>query len=113
MWDGYPALYMLTGSCIPTRLAFPGQLNAANEDTPRAAGVDPVAEVRRILKTRPETIVDDYPPFDRGNRRTRAVVDAELARSYVLAARIATGPNRFRLVFRRKPDAAHPAGTSP
>jgi hypothetical protein len=102
VWDGYPALYMLTGSCIPTRLAFPGQLNAANENSPRAAGVDPVAEVRHILATRPETIVDDYPPFNRGNHDTRAVVEAELARNYVLSARIQTGRGRYRLVFRRK-----------
>jgi hypothetical protein len=113
VWDGYPALYMLTGSCIPTRLAFPGQLNAANENSPRAAGVDPVDEVRRILAGKPETIVDDYPPFDRGNRATRAVLEAELARSYLLAARIQTGRGRFRLVFRRRPDSVHAAGTSP
>jgi hypothetical protein len=103
VWDGYPALYMLTGSCIPTHWAFPGQLNTANENTDAASGVDPSAEVRRILASRPETIVDDYPAYDLGNRATRALVQAELARSYVLAARIATGPNRFRLVYRRKP----------
>jgi hypothetical protein len=113
VWDGYPALYMLTGSCIPTRWAFPGQLNTANENTAAASGVDPSAEVRRVLASRPETIVDDYPAYDLGNRATRALVQAELARSYVLAARIATGSNRYRLVFHRKPEAVHPAGKSP
>ncbi len=113
VWDGYPALYMLTNSCIPTRYAFPGQLNAANENAISASGVDPSAEVRRILASRPETIVDDYPPYDRGNRATRALVQADLARNYILAARIATGPHRFRLIYHRRPEAVHPAGTSP
>jgi len=102
VWDGYPALYMLTGSCLPTRWAFPGHLNTLDEASPAAIGVDPQAEVRRILASRPETIVDDYPAYHLGNRQTRALVQAELARNYVLAVRVQTGSGRYRLVYRRR-----------
>ncbi|MES2493802.1 MAG: glycosyltransferase family 39 protein [Pseudomonadota bacterium] len=100
VWDGYPALYLLTRSCVPTRWPFPGHLNTQNEASARAIGVDPQAEVRRILATRPEAIIDDYPPYHLGNRATRALVQAELARSYRLVARVETGQGRFRLVYR-------------
>ena len=102
VWDGYPALYMLTNSCVPTKWPFPGHLNTLDEASPRAIGVDPEIEVRRILATRPEAIIDDYPPYHLGNRVTRALVQAELARSYRLVARVETGTGRFRLVYRRK-----------
>ena len=102
VWDGYPALYLLANACVPTKWAFPGHLNTADEDSVRAIGVDPDTEVRRILATRPEAIVSDFPAYDLGNRRTRALVEAELARSYRLAARVRTGRGRFRLVYRLK-----------
>lgn len=102
VYDGYPALYMLTGSCLPTKWPFPGHLNTADEASPHAIGVEPAAEVRRILATRPESIVDDYPAYHLGNRVTRALVQAELARSYRLVARVETGTGRFRLIYRRR-----------
>lgn len=102
VWDGYPALYLLADACVPTRWAFPGHLNTANEAAVGAIGVDPMAEVRRILATRPEAIVDDFPAYDLGNKQTRALVQAELARSYRLVARVQTGRGRFRLVYRLK-----------
>jgi hypothetical protein len=102
VWDGYPALYLLTHSRVPTKWAFPGHLNTLNEATPLATGADPPIEVRRILATRPEAIVDDYPAYRLGNPTTRAIVQAEIARSYQLVARIQTGKGRFRLVYRLK-----------
>ena len=102
VYDGYPALYRLTGSCLPTRYAFPGHLNTANEASIAALGVDPVAEVKRILASRPEVIVDDWPLYDRRNPATRALVDAALARDYVRVATIKTGATRERRVYRRR-----------
>ncbi|MBA3054404.1 MAG: hypothetical protein FP826_05620 [Sphingomonadales bacterium] len=102
VYDGYPALYLLTGSCVPTKWAFPGHLNTANENSPQAIGVDPVTEVRRILATRPEAIVDDFPVYRLGNPDTRRIVAAELARNYRLVARVRTGGARYRLIYRRK-----------
>ena len=57
VYDGYPALYMLTHSCLPTRWAFPGHLNTQDEAFPAALGIDPVAEER--------TDIGDQPGCDR------------------------------------------------
>lgn len=103
VYDGYPALYLLTQSCLPSKWVFPGHLNTQDEASREAIGVDPVAEIRRILATRPGAIVDDYPRFAFGNRATRAVLQEVLARDYHLAACVPTGPSRVRLVYRPGP----------
>jgi len=114
VYDGYPALYMLTRSCVPTRYAFPGSLNTADEADPRALGVDPAREVARIMATHPVAVIDDYPRFSGGNPATRAVLARALAADYRLAACIATGPHRVRLVYRRKDDSPRrPVGSCP
>jgi hypothetical protein len=109
VYDGYPALYMLTHSCLPTRWVFPGHLDTSDEASAKALGVDPTAEVRRILATRPEVIVDDAPAYEFGNPETRALVEAALARDYHLQASVKTGNARYRLVYRLN----EPAGTPP
>ncbi len=101
VYDSYPALYMLTGSCLPTRWAFPGHL-ATNDENSASLGVDPVLEVARIMRSGPEAIVDNLPHFRGGNPLTRAVLERELASGYALVACIRTGPDRFRLVYRRR-----------
>lgn len=105
VYDGYPALYMLTHSCLPSKWVFPGHLNTSDEASATAIGVDPVVEIRRILSQRPGAIVDDYPRFALGNRATRAVLRAALAQGYHLAACVPTGPSRVRLVYRPGPGA--------
>ncbi len=102
VYDGYPALYQLTHSCLPSRWVFPGHLSTRDEASPRALGVDPVAEVRRILAAKPDVIIDDDPVFEGGNRATHALVLAAEARDYALVLRYATGPHRTRLVYRLK-----------
>jgi hypothetical protein len=109
VYDGYPALYMLTHSCLPTRFVFPGHLDTSDEASGKALGVEPAAEVRRILATRPEVIVDDAPAYEFGNPETRALVEAALARDYHLAAKVQTGSARYRLVYRlNEPPSHHP-----
>lgn len=102
VYDGYPALYELTHSCLPTRWAFPGHLSTRDEAYPRALGVDPVVEVQRILATRPDVIVDDAPTFSGGNPATHALIVQAEARDYRLVLRYRTGTDRFRLVYRHK-----------
>jgi hypothetical protein len=97
--DGYPILYHLTGSCLPSKFIFPGHLNTATEAP--AIGVDGLAEVKRILATKPDAIVTDLPAFSQGNRITAALVNAELTRHYALKLKLRTGQARFRLVYRR------------
>ena len=103
VYDGYPALYMLTHSCLPSKWVFPGHLNTLDEASASAIGTDPVAEIRRILAARPGAIVDDYPRFEFGNPATRKVLGEALIRDYHLAACVRTGPSRVRLVYRRGP----------
>ncbi len=98
--DGFPALYRLTGSCLPTPFAFPGSLNMANEA--QALGVDSREEVERIFANKPDAVVTDLPAYNRGNPVTRAIVERELAEHYKLVLRLQTGPNRYRLVYRRQ-----------
>ena len=100
VYDGYPALYMLTHSCLPSRWAFPGHLSARDEAHVAALGVDPSTEVRRIMATRPQVVVDDYPRFIFGNAATHAIVQQVLNRDYVLTACVANGYGRKRLVYR-------------
>jgi 4-amino-4-deoxy-L-arabinose transferase-like glycosyltransferase len=111
VYDGYPGLYMLAHSCLPSRWAFPGHLNMADESRAVALGVAPTDEVRRILATRPPAIVDDYPRFEFGNVATHAILAQVLARDYVLAACVPTGPVRVRLIYRLRSEAIayHPA----
>ena len=99
--DGFPALYRLSGSCLPTPFAFPGSLNMANEA--QALGLDSRGEVERIFAARPDAVVTDLPAYNRGNPVTRAIVERELAEHYELVLRLQTGAARYRLVYRRQP----------
>ena len=101
VYDGPPALYRLTHSCLPSRFVFPGHLDTANEASAAGLGVDPVTETRRIMASQPASVMLKLPLFERGNRATLAIVTAELARHYVLAADVRTG-KRHRLVYRRR-----------
>jgi hypothetical protein len=105
VYDGYPALYMLTHSCLPSHWVFPGHLNTRDEASATAIGTDPAEEIRHILARQPGAIVDDYPRFAFGNRATRAILRDALARRYHLAACVPTGPGRVRLVYRPGPGA--------
>lgn len=100
VYDGYPALYMLTHSCLPSRWVFPGHYNTQIEDSEKALGISPEAELTRILNTQPPVIVDDWPVNAGGNARTRALLQVALAHDYHLAARIETGTERFRMVYK-------------
>ena len=100
VYDGYPALYMLTHSCLPTRWAFPGHLDTITEASPAALGVDPVVEEARVLASRPVAIIDDEPAYAGGNPVNHALVLAAVKRDYTLAARVKTGAARYRLVYR-------------
>ena len=96
--NGFPSLYLLTNSCLPTRFVFPGLLNTQVEAT--AIGVNPSAEVKRILANKPDAIVTDLPVFSQGNRAIQALVESALARDYHLVLKLKTGKNRYRLVYR-------------
>jgi hypothetical protein len=113
VYDGYPALYMLTRSCLPTRWVFPGHLNTREESSAAALGVDPTAEVKRILATRPVAIVDDFPRYAGGNPATHAVLQRVLDAEYALTTCIPTGSTRVRLVYRLRSEGRPPPTRCP
>jgi hypothetical protein len=102
VFDGEPILYHLTGSCLPTRFAFPTHLNDQRETG--AIGVDQVAELRRVIFTRPAYIVTSDRPRARNTPEGWATVTATLGQQYrqVLGVRVG---NRVRQLYRRLPDS--------
>jgi 4-amino-4-deoxy-L-arabinose transferase-like glycosyltransferase len=60
VFDSQPILYALTGAPLPTRYLLPSVLTGTL--LPRVAGIDAVAEVNRILATRPQFIIKRTPP---------------------------------------------------
>ena len=82
VFDSQPILYALTGAPPPTRYVLPSEL--IGWLLPKVAGVDPVAEVARILATRPEFIVRRDPAPAHMNAAVYAEADAALAAHYAL-----------------------------
>lgn len=111
VYSSYPALYMLTNSCMLTRWIFPGTLNMKDEASPMAIGTDPAGEMARILAARPKAIVDERPVSRFGNPATRALIDRAVARDYVMAACVTLSSGRQHMVFRRRTDWTGPAAT--
>lgn len=74
-----PLLYNATHSCLPTRYPFPAHLVEASEA--RAIGVDPVAEIDRILSARPSVIAAAAIPRTQ-DRPTVMLVQRVLAHHY-------------------------------
>ena len=60
VFDAPPALYTAGSFCLPTRYPFPPHLTQASERG--AIGIDPAAEVARILAGRPPVIITGHPP---------------------------------------------------
>ena len=104
VWNGDPILYHLTGSCLPTRYPFAGHLNLQRENG--AIGVDQMTEVRRILATQPNVVVDRVPTAKDFNLKVVAMVHAELARAYHPVATIPFKGSRAIIYERNTPTRA-------
>ncbi len=105
VYNGYPGLYMMTGSCMPSRWSFPGHVNAQDENNAWALGVDPLQETKAILDRRPDAIVETFPAFGGGNRPTRALLHRVLKAHYTPVLCVPNARNRTRVVYRRKEEA--------
>lgn len=99
VYDGEPILYLLTGSCLPTRWPFPDHLNNKREDG--AVGVDVLTETRRIMSRYPRFVVAGDWPESKTNMRTWTFMAAILARDYHEIGRLRVG-TRFRLLYERR-----------
>ena len=81
VFDGPVHLYTLTGAPLPTRWAFPEHLSTAEERD--ATGADAIAELARILRTRPAVIVAaDAPGARHPNPAAWRLLRMTLAREY-------------------------------
>lgn len=85
VFDSQPIIYALTGLTPPTRFVLPSELTGLT--LPKVAGVDPVAEVTRILALRPQYIIrrEPQPGPGTGNQAVYAIVNAALGTDYTLA----------------------------
>lgn len=111
MFDGPIYLYALTGACRVTPYVFPEHLNLARESG--AIGIDPAAEMRRIVAARPRVIVTATdvhvgPP----NPVTTRILEDALAARYTLAEVVDTEvhrvPRRLRIWVLRPATGARP-----
>lgn len=100
VFDGEPILYLLAGSPLPTAYVFPTHLNDLREL--RGIGVDPVAELRRILASRPGFIVTTESPRRRINPEALRLLSAVLREEYAPVRRVRIGA-RERVLYRRTP----------
>ncbi|MBX7495371.1 hypothetical protein K3172_05825 [Qipengyuania sp. 6B39] len=80
IFDGPTALYGSTGSCLPTRFAYPDHLNNLLERG--ALGISQTGEVARILARRPPVVVTAAEPLTPQSEDARALVVATLERDY-------------------------------
>jgi hypothetical protein len=80
VYDGYPAFYDVTNSCLLTTRAFSAHLQARNEMG--ATGIDEATEVRRVMALRPERVMVMAPAYDEENPVARAEVLRVLRRDY-------------------------------
>ncbi len=89
VFAGPPILYQASDACLVSRFAFPDHLASTGEAG--ALGIDPLAELNRVLAARPAVIVTDDDPYAlTRSAAATARVDAVLARDYRLGARVRT-----------------------
>ena len=101
VFDGEPAFYRMSGSCLPSRYAFPNHLNTWTEA--QALDVDPNREVARIMIAQPDVVVTaEWWPFYLPNWETRAIVADFLRRDYEHYASVKMGTHQYGLWRRRR-----------
>ncbi|MCR0981093.1 glycosyltransferase family 39 protein [Roseomonas populi] len=98
VFDGEPVLYLLTRSPLPTRYVFPTHLNDLREAG--GIGVDPVAELRRVLADRPDYIVTTDGTRGRMNPVSQDVLRQALAADYREVRSVRIG-SRQRVLYER------------
>lgn len=104
VYDGPAALYTLTDSCLPSRIAYPDHF--ANAVEAHALGIDIVAETARVLATNPVIVTTDRFAVHPVDRATYVLVADKLARDYV---RVGSARVRGRTLHLDVPRALAPA----
>jgi 4-amino-4-deoxy-L-arabinose transferase-like glycosyltransferase len=101
VFDGQPIVYALTNAKLPTRYILPSILTGCFLS--RVAGIDPLAELTRILSQNPDFIlVSTHPTASRPNPAVYAALTADLAARYSLW-REAPDSRIYRLILAARP----------
>jgi len=100
VFDGETILYLLTRSPLPTPYVFPTHLNDRREAD--GIGIDPLAELRRVLAARPAFIATTDTPRPRINPDSWALLSETLRTGYRPVHSVRIG-NRNRVLYRRLP----------
>ena len=93
VYEGPPAYYDAMRSCLLTTRAFPGHLHGRIEQG--ATGIDEVAEVARIMATRPARVVTIEPAYPEENLAARAQLYRALRLGYRPIFRFGGGEFHF------------------
>lgn len=101
---GDPVLYHLTNSCLPTPFLFPTFLSEKQDSV--SLGVDPLAELRRVMARRPGYVFLRAPMPAQALPPAWAFMRGELARDYRLALREKAGTSVMLGYRRCVPDGA-------
>ena len=98
IFDGPPALYEATNSCLPTRFVFPDHLNSGLETN--SIGASQTDELRRIFAARPGAIVTrTNNKLPKANLEAAQIVAQELGQNYTRTLYFA--PRRLEVFVRR------------
>lgn len=91
--EDLPYLYRTTGACLPTRFTFPQHLAMWRYE--HGLGVDQLAEMRRVMASRPGVIVVKQTPDDDTRFATREAMFAVLRQDYRKVGSSAVGSGRY------------------
>jgi hypothetical protein len=94
-----PILYHLTQSCIPTRYAFPDHLILATEE--RALGIEPIAELERVLQSVPTVVVTQKPDPRIVNERAWTFLEHTLEAHYIALQTVMIGTSEVSIFIPR------------
>jgi hypothetical protein len=98
VFQGDPILYQLTRSCIPTAYNFPTFLSETGDS--RTTGIDPHAELRRVMAARPAYVVISSVDPAVTDRAAYDFVQRDLDRHYRLVDRSVLSERIDRLYAR-------------
>jgi hypothetical protein len=100
IFDGPAVIYMTTQACIPTRYAYPDHLS--NDVEKDSIGADTVAEMHRILNSKPGAIITaEGPVIPTMNQQTLPIIRHALTSDYIPVAAI-NHPYRIFYVYARR-----------
>ena len=104
IYDGPVAVYHIGRFCLPTRYAFTAHLSREREHG--ALGVSSEHEVARIMDSRPDYVMMEFPQEEKVDHATAAIMRERLAREYHRVAQVPQRRGRVVAIYRLNRDLA-------